>query len=111
MKIDTNLDDILGEFEDLLDNVDQVVSRQVAKTAYKIEREAKQRCPVDTGRLRGSITTNIKDTEAEVGSNVEYAKFVELGTSYQAAQPFLIPAFENNIDGLEDRIVGDLLDD
>lgn len=111
MKIDTNIDNILEEFEELLNNVDQIVSRQVAKTAYQIERDAKQKCPVDTGRLRGSITTNIKNKEAEVGTNVEYAKFVELGTSYQAAQPFLIPAYEKNINGLEDRIVGDLLDD
>ena len=56
-------------------------------------------CPVKTGRLRASIDYVVV-TEGEgqgrtvgyVGSNVEYARFVELGTSRQAAQPYLRPA-------------------
>jgi hypothetical protein len=49
-----------------------------------LERESKQRAPVDTGRLRSSITHAI-DTRpvplwGSVGSKVHYAPYVEFGT-------------------------------
>lgn len=47
------------------------------------ERFAKRACPVDTGRLRNSITHALSADEDSVyiGSNVEYAPYVELGVS------------------------------
>lgn len=62
---------------------------------------AKRLCPVDTGRLRNSITHAIFDGEEPyviIGSNVEYAKNVELGTSTQKAQPYLKPAAQDHKD-------------
>ena len=52
---------------------------------------------VRTGRLRNSITYGVDTAEPAVyiGSNVEYAPYVELGTSKMAARPFLKPAVEN----------------
>lgn len=42
------------------------------------EHFAKDECPVDTGRLRNSIAYQIvDDREVHIGSNVEYAVFVE----------------------------------
>ena len=35
--------------------------------------------------------------EAEVGTNVEYALYVEFGTSKQSAQPFMRPALDKAI--------------
>ena len=90
-----------------------------------VQRSAKQKAPVDTGRLRASITPEVRwqgDTAVGVvGSGVKYAPYVELGTrphfvSKQnigrwasrhgkgdtglfvtgKAQPFLKPAFEEN---------------
>lgn len=52
-------------------DVNQVIQQEIEKTAYKIERGAKANCPVDTGRLRGSITTEIGSLQADIGSNVE----------------------------------------
>lgn len=53
---------------------------------------------VRTGRLRSSISTTIGADEisvfADVGSNVEYAGYVELGTRYMHARPYLRPALE-----------------
>lgn len=109
MNIDLDLNEVLGLFNYLVDDVDDIVSNEIKKTAYKIERDAKKKCPVDTGRLRGSITTNLGNLEAEVGTNVEYARFVEFGTRYQEAKPFMVPAIEKNIDGLENRIVKEIL--
>lgn len=56
------------------------------------EKHAKEICPVDTGRLRNSISHARDDTAAYIGTNVEYAAAVELGTSRQKAQPYLRPA-------------------
>lgn len=60
---------------------------------------AKLNCPVDTGRLRNSITHERDDEEGQVqiGTNVEYAPYVEYGTSRMKAQPYLEPAILDNI--------------
>ena len=61
------------------------------------ETYAKMICPVDTGRLRNSITHAQLDEKTEViGSNVKYAPYVELGTRRQKAQPYLRPAAEDH---------------
>ena len=63
----------------------------------KAETYAKQLCPVDTGNLRNSITHAQQDDNTEViGTNVEYAPHVELGTYKMAARPYLRPAAENH---------------
>lgn len=68
----------------------------------KAETYAKRGCPVDTGNLRNSITHQQYDENTEViGTNVEYAPFVELGHhtrsgSYVTGKPFLRPAAENH---------------
>ena len=56
------------------------------------EGHAKDYCPVDTGRLRNSISNTHDDDSAYIGSNVEYAAYVELGTSKRKAKPYLKPA-------------------
>ena len=53
---------------------------------------------VDTGRLRGSISHAHDDTSAYIGTNVEYAPYVELGTRKMAARPFLKNAVANYTD-------------
>lgn len=65
----------------------------------KAETYAKKICPVDTGNLRNSITHQRYDENTEVvGSNVEYAPYVELGTHKMKARPFLRPAAEGHAD-------------
>ncbi len=57
----------------------------MSRAAMYIEAEAKKNAPVDTGRLRTSITHEV-DTEntvpqwAKVGSNLFYAPYMEYGT-------------------------------
>lgn len=63
----------------------------------KAESYAKKLCPVDTGRLRNSITHQQYDESTEViGTNVEYAPYVELGTTRMGARPYLRPAAEGH---------------
>lgn len=72
------------------------VGKDLARRAVQVSRAAQHLCPVDTGRLRASITWEMGADSlgllAMVGSDVEYAPFVELGTSRMRAQPFLRPA-------------------
>ena len=59
-----------------------------------VEAEAKKLCPVDTGKLRASITPVIESWAAGyMGTNTHYAPHVEYGTRKMDAQPFLEPAF------------------
>jgi HK97 gp10 family phage protein len=66
---------------------------QIERSAINIEREAKNLCPVDDQILRPSIakTVTASDSgrvlEAEVGTSVEYAPFVEFGTGSGVSVP------------------------
>lgn len=96
--------------------------RALTRIGNQAEGYAKDLCPVDTGLLRNSITYALsggaasissytsddgsesgtytgtapndtgEDLGVYIGTNVDYAPDVELGTSKQAAQPFLRPA-------------------
>ena len=80
----------------------------------KAESYAKKLCPVDTGRLRNSITHQQYDENTEIiGTNVEYAPYVELGHhttggSFVPAKPYLRPAIENHSEEYK-KIVEDVL--
>ena len=73
---------------------DTAIGVALEKIGLLAEGYAIKKCPVDTGHLRGSITHEVDFDENAVyiGTNVEYAPYVELGTSRQKAQPFLRPA-------------------
>jgi len=71
----------------------KVVNKTALETGLIVEGDAKLLSPVDTGRLAGSITTTEqKPGVVYVGTNVEYAPYMEFGTSKTDAQPFLRPA-------------------
>jgi len=59
---------------------------------------------VDTGRLRGSISHASDNDTAYIGSNVEYAPYVEFGTYRMAARPFLRNAISNYLEDYKDII-------
>ena len=66
--------------------IEQATTEQIARALEAIglqaEGYAKMLCPVDTGNLRNSITHTVDADEqkAYVGTNVEYAPYVELGS-------------------------------
>lgn len=53
--------------------------------------------PVDTGQLRQAIGTEVKSDTAYLFNIVQYAPYVEFGTSKQQAQPFMRPALKDQI--------------
>jgi len=86
-----NLEKALKEMPGL---VKEELGKAVEELVLIVEAKAKELCPVDTGLLRSSITPVIASwAEAYVGTNTEYAPYVEFGTKKTPAQPFLEPAF------------------
>ena len=113
-----------------IDNTDAVIracraqiKKALEECGLTAERYAKEKCPVDTGNLRNGITHQMDgDNKVLIGSNVEYAPYVELGTGKyadggrktswvyedskgnwhmtngQKAQPYLKPALANHTD-------------
>lgn len=87
------------------DNTDEVIealglaiARGLEAIGIEAESDAAAICPVDTGRLRNSITHTIDDGRkaAIIGTNVEYAKYVHMGTHGRDGQPFLTDAVTQN---------------
>lgn len=58
--------------------------RALERCGMQAEGYAKDLTPVDTGNLRGSITHKVVENEVYIGTNVEYAAYVELGTGKYA---------------------------
>ena len=74
--------------------ITEELGKAVRDLVLLVEGEAKKLCPVDTGKLRASITPVIESWAAGyVGTNTHYAPYVEYGTRKMEAQPFLEPAF------------------
>ena len=109
--------DRAGLLEVREDNAEEIAEAIASQTAAALETVgllaegyAKRKCPVDTGRLRNSITHTVDGTmlEAYIGTNVEYAPHVELGTRHQDAQPFLRPAAQDHASQYR-RVISDAL--
>lgn len=82
---------------EVLSALSNQIERALIAIGITAESHAKDLCPVDTGRLRNSITHAVEMGEQAVyiGTNVEYAGYVELGTSRMKPQPYLKPAVVN----------------
>ena len=122
--------------KEVLEAMQQAAVRALEKCGLTAEGYAKRLCPVDTGNLRNSITHTVDEEEpaAYIGSNTEYAAYVELGTGKyvsggrptpwvyqdekgnwhrtngQKAQPYLKPAVAANANKyrkiIEDELKG-----
>ena len=80
--------------DEVLKGLSDAVERALTRIGLSAEGYAKKKCPVDTGNLRNSITNEVVQSEKAVyiGTNVEYAAYVELGTTRTKAKPYLRPA-------------------
>lgn len=133
--VEDNTDEIISE-------VDMAKTRALEMIGIAAEKFAKALCPVGTpestgkkgyrgGTLRNSITHQVEGDTLVVGSNVEYAPYVELGTgpyfqappeweqfesakgsgvghAYVRPRPFIKPAIADHI-SLYERIIRDEL--
>ena len=107
----------LTELEEKLSNLDVKLSRALDEAleeiAEKIRDDAKSLVPVDTGALKKSIRIEKKEKlqvsivaggggviNPRTGREVDYAGYVEFGTSHMSPQPYMQPALEKNRDEL-----------
>ena len=100
-----NLDTTAALFyvnEALFEAVQEVIGFDTVATAKELcpvlPEPTKERTP---GELRDSIDARVrrdkKGVRASVTTHTGYGGFVELGTTHSAAEPYLWPAFEQNI--------------
>ena len=78
------LDKLIKKLREVRADADTVIEKGLLKAGNKVRNKAVLLCPVDTGELRGSIQVEkIAPLTVAVGTNKEYAPFVEYGTGTQ----------------------------
>ena len=85
------------------------VHRQLVSWAADVKAEAMQRAPVKTGHLRRSIYAVVRDWVVNIGAEATYALFVEVGTRYISARPYLWPSIQAHLPELE-QLVSEAID-
>lgn len=113
---------ITSNVEKVLEELDTTIHNALVRCGREASTRAQLLAPVDNGMLRQSITYKVNGDEVQIGTDVEYAAYVELGTGKyypggrktpwtyqdgdgkwhmtygQRAQPFLKPAIEDNLE-------------
>lgn len=102
------LESLMAKLRRLGGSVDAAMNKGLGRGAQKIKRDAKKNCPYDTARLKNSIECTNQEFHSfsyadnkkneytgsvsgggfkcwVVGTNVEYAMFVEFGTGQLGA--------------------------
>lgn len=71
------------------------VKHIVKRNGAELNRNAAKKAPVDTGFLRRSIIFEVADGGMTAGSiaQAHYAPYLEYGTRFMSAQPFMYPAY------------------
>lgn len=93
--IKSHLGEVLSELNDRVPTILEALGMEAEGNAVS---EITSLGAVDTGRLRASISHASDENSAYIGTNVEYAPYVELGTRKMAARPFLKNAVANYTD-------------
>ena len=98
-----NLDKCIKKFGDI-SGID--LMPEITEAVRKVQRTARDIVPVDTGELQRSIRTKLypKQNSGIVYTLLEYAPYIEFGTRKMVAQPFLIPAMNNNRAGINQSL-------
>lgn len=100
------LSELRAKLRRIEQEVGRVARREVKRTALNVQRRARETVPVDTGRLRNSIAVEELEggLDAAIGTNVEYAPYVEFGTNRTRPKPYLLPAMESERGPFRDRL-------
>lgn len=79
-----------------MNDVKRVVRHNGAQLQEKIQAKAEFTQGYQTGQTKRSVNLEIKDGgfTADAGPTTSYAPYVEYGTRFMAAQPFVRPALE-----------------
>lgn len=79
----------------VLSGPDGAAAHAVLRSGQRVLNRARQLCPVDEGRLRASLTLELRSEGgvpvARIGSNLPYALFVHEGTGIYAGRGVIRP--------------------
>lgn len=97
------LDAVQAALEAKAAEIEKNLHKGIVHATRIVQNEARVNCPVSTektrpggphGELRTSIHGNVEGNTGTVGTNKEYAGYVEFGTYKMPAQPYLVPALK-----------------
>lgn len=114
----TGWDEAIDKLKGMSPQLQKKCLRPAARTAMNIVRdEARRNVPVDSGLTKRNIITTVSTkrdfVSARVGvrgggkkqsNNPFYWRFIELGTQYIEAKPFLQPALTKNIQAVTNKM-------
>lgn len=91
---------VTSHVKEVIEAKNDAIARALEAIGIQAEGDVAELAPVDTGRLRDSITheTHAEEESVYVGTNVEYAAYQEYGTSRMKAHPYLKPGIMNNLE-------------
>lgn len=103
VKVESHLDDITADLHGKMPQILNALALQaegnaideITKLVYDTPESPNY---IRTGNLRNSISHDNDDTAAYIGTNMEYAPYVEMGTRFKGARPFLKNAIANYTD-------------
>lgn len=72
--------EMISHREEAIQAKNDAIEKALEIIGLTAERYAKELCAVDTGRLRNSISHQVDGETVYVGTNVEYAPYLEFGT-------------------------------
>jgi HK97 gp10 family phage protein len=89
IKLDVTVDNRLLLVGAMIEEKVDYLTREAANFGV---RDAKARAPVDTGELQSKIAAERKGrNEYQIVSRAEHSVYVEFGTVFTPAQPFMTP--------------------
>lgn len=92
---------VINRFETIKNATHEQIGSALLASATGVVSKAKVKCPKRTGNLSRSIHEELESSGlvVDIGTDVHYAAYVELGTSRMVGRPYLKPAlFESKAD-------------
>ena len=102
----SGVQETIGRITRIQDRIPRIAATSLLVGAEVVSSRAKELCPVITGNLMRSIHPELVSNtqvlaDIQVGTDVEYGPFIELGTVHMAAEPYLRPALDQTKDQVQ----------
>ena len=101
--VESDISKVIQKLADYGEQTRDDIVDLINKSVINIERKAKRNAPVNVGRLRSSIATELVDNEkkpfAQVVVNARYAPYVEFGTKSKARIPAGLEGYAQQFKG------------
>lgn len=100
------LDSLMRKIDAVGGNSKKALKEGVLQAAKKVQGDAKDLCPADTGELRNSIQARVEDRDGKavglIATNVEYAPYVEFGTGQKGEASQSPPKYDGDLSYRQD---------